>query len=330
MTTSIVHAEGLVKRYGEVTAVDGVDIEVQQGTVLAMLGPNGAGKTTTVRMLTTLSSIDAGCATVAGFDVAAQPHEVRRRIGLAAQGATVDELLTGRENLVMLGELHHLGRPVAKRRAGELLDQFSLAGAADRRVSTYSGGMRRRIDLAATLISAPQVLFLDEPTTGLDPRARRELWDVLDSLVDSGSTILLTTQYLEEAERLADDIVVIDHGVVIARGTPNELKREFGGEQLQLVVRDPLRLDEATAILGSFSGNGDVPQVDRETGATVVATTLGVGGLAQAAQTLQQAGIEVDDLGIRQPTLDEVFLHLTGAAAEGDANQPPHAREASA
>jgi len=308
----MIEASGLVKRYGEVTAVGGVDISVPRGTVLSILGPNGAGKTTTVRMLTTLSSIDEGSATVAGHDVIAEPERVRALIGLTAQNATVDGLLTGRENLVMIGELHHLGRKRAVGRADELLKQFSLTDAADRRVDTYSGGMRRRIDLAATLVSTPPVLFLDEPTTGLDPRARRELWDVLDGLVDSGATILLTTQYLEEAERLADDIVVIDHGKVIARGTPNELKRILGGDQIQLIVRDEARLAEATEILAAAAADGSAPQPDRETGATVVQTDGGVAALSRIAEALHAAGIEVDDLGIRQPTLDEVFLHLTG------------------
>ena len=308
----MIEATGLVKRYGDLTAGGGVDISVPRGTVLSILGPNGAGKTTTVRMLTTLSSIDEGSATVAGQDVIADPETVRALIGLTAQNATVDGLLTGRENLVMIGELHHLGRKRAIERAEELLRQFSLTDAADRRVDTYSGGMRRRIDLAATLVSTPPVLFLDEPTTGLDPRARRELWDVLDDLVDSGATILLTTQYLEEAERLADDIVVIDHGKVIARGTPNELKRILGGDQIQLIVRDPQRLDEATQILAGVAAEGSTPQADRETGATVVQTDGGVEALSRTAAALHSAGIEVDDLGIRQPTLDEVFLHLTG------------------
>ena len=307
----MVEAKGLVKRYGELTAVGGVDISVPRGTVTAILGPNGAGKTTTVRMLTTLSSIDEGSATVAGCDVTTQAQMVRTLIGLTAQNATVDGLLTGRENLVMIGELHHLGRQRAMQRADELLEQFSLT-EANRRVDTYSGGMRRRIDLAATLVSSPPVLFLDEPTAGLDPRARRELWDVLDGLVDSGVAVLLTTQYLEEAERLADDIVVIDYGEVIARGTPNELKRMLGGDQIQLIVRDPAQLAQATEILASAAADGSRPQSDRETGATVVQTSGGVEALSRTAAALHAADIAVDDLGIRQPTLDEVFLHLTG------------------
>ncbi|HWH13427.1 MAG TPA: ATP-binding cassette domain-containing protein [Miltoncostaeaceae bacterium] len=241
MSEYAVLAEGLVKRYGETLAVAGVDLDVPRGTVCALLGPNGAGKTTTVRMLTTLTPPDGGRAQVAGHDVVREARQVRRVLGLAAQDATVDPLLTGRENLVMIGELHHLGRRVAKARADELLQQFALTDAGGRVVKGYSGGMRRRLDLAATLVARPAVLFLDEPTTGLDPRARNELWGVLDTLVDEGATLLLTTQYLEEADRLADDIVVIDHGRVIARGDARELKNQVGGTQLHLTVTDPAR-----------------------------------------------------------------------------------------
>ncbi len=247
-------ARGLVKRYGDTIALGGIDLEVPTGTVTAILGPNGAGKTTAVRILTTLSEADEGTALVAGFDVRSSGNEVRRRIGLAAQDATVDPLLTGRENLVMIGELHQLGRRDAEQRAAELLDQFSLADAADRVVSGYSGGMRRRLDLAATLVARPSVLFLDEPTTGLDPRARLELWAVLDTLVDTGTTLLLTTQYLEEAERLADDIIVIDQGRIIARGDSRKLKREVGGDHVQIVVTDPDQLDLAARVLGDVAG----------------------------------------------------------------------------
>ncbi len=239
MHTSAVEARGLVKRYGTTTALGGIDLEVPTGTVTAVLGPNGAGKTTAVRILTTLSEADEGRAMVAGFDVRTQATEVRRRIGLASQDATVDPLLTGRENLVMLGELHQLGRREAATRAGELLGDFGLTEAADRVMSGYSGGMRRRLDLAATLVARPQVLFLDEPTTGLDPRARLELWAVLDTLVERGTTIVLTTQYLDEAERLADDIVVVDHGCVIAQGDSRSLKSQVGGDQIHVVVVDP-------------------------------------------------------------------------------------------
>jgi ABC-2 type transport system ATP-binding protein len=293
---SAIRASGLVKRFGEMTAVAGIDLDVPVGSVTAVLGPNGAGKTTMVRMLTTLSAPDEGTVTVAGFDVATSPTEVRRRIGYAAQDATVDELLTGHENLVMLGRLHHLGRREAKARAETLLDQFSLTDAADRVVSKYSGGMRRRLDLAATLVATPEVLFLDEPTTGLDPRARNELWEVLDTLVQSGVTILLTTQYLEEAERLADHILVVDHGRVIAAGSARELKRRIGGEAFPDTAGD----------------------------AIIAGTDGGAGALGAVGTALAEAGIEVDELALRPPTLDEVFLELTGrsagdVAAEADA-----------
>jgi ABC-2 type transport system ATP-binding protein len=303
-------ASGLVKHYGDNVALAGIDIDVRAGTVTAVLGPNGAGKTTAVRILTTLTDATAGSATVAGFDVAAQPGEVRRRIGLAAQDATVDPLLTGRENLVMLGELHQLARKDAARRAVELLEQFSLTDAADRVVSGYSGGMRRRLDLAATLVARPQVLFLDEPTTGLDPRARTELWEVLDTLVDSGTTLLLTTQYLDEAERLADDIIVIDRGRVIARGDSRSLKREVGGDHIYAVIVDPSRLDQAAAIVAAATG-GD-PSIDTAARSLNVPTTGGVDSLVTVATQFRDAGIAVEDLSIRQPTLDDVFLTLTG------------------
>ncbi len=311
-----IEAHGLVKRYGPKTALGGVDIAVPAGTVTAVLGPNGAGKTTAVRILTTLSEADGGSATVAGFDVATAPTEVRRRIGLTAQDATVDPLLTGRENLVLVGELHQMPRREAKARAGELLEQFSLTDAADRVISGFSGGMRRRIDLAATLVARPEVLFLDEPTTGLDPRARNELWEVLDTLVGGGTTILLTTQYLDEADRLADDILVIDHGVVIARGDARSLKRQVGGDNIGLVVTDVDRLDDAAALLARVTGSD--PVVDRATRTATAPTTVGVADLGAVANELAAAGLHVEDLGLRQPTLDEVFLTLTGAPIEPD------------
>ena len=320
MTNHAIEAHGLVKRYGAKTALHGIDVEVPVGTVTSFLGPNGAGKTTAVRILTTLSEADEGTATVAGFDVRRNPTEVRRRIGLAAQDATVDPLLTGRENLVMIGELHHLGRRTATARADRLLEDFSLTDAGGRVVGGYSGGMRRRLDLAATLVAEPEVLFLDEPTTGLDPRARAELWEVLDTLVGRGTTVLLTTQYLEEADRLADDIVVIDHGRVIARGDARSLKRQVGGDQIQLAVSDPAHLAEAARLLEAATGR-DV--ITDEAGRSVTApTTDGVTTLATLAAELRQAGIGVDDLGLRQPTLDEVFLTLTGSPAH-DAEAEP-------
>ena len=309
-----IEARGLVKRFGSKTALDGVDIAVPRGTVTAVLGPNGAGKTTAVRILTTLSVPDAGGATVAGFDVATQAHEVRRRIGFAAQDATVDHLLTGRENLVMIGELHQLPRSQARSRAAELLGQFDLEDAADRQAGGYSGGMRRRLDLAATLVARPQVLFLDEPTTGLDPRARNELWAVLDTLVGSGTSVLLTTQYLEEADRLAHDILVVDHGRVIARGDSRSLKRQVGGDNVGVTVLDVERLDDAAAVLAMVTGN--TPVVDRPNRTATAPTTEGVAGLASVARALADRGHEVEDLSLRQPTLDEVFLTLTGSAIE--------------
>ncbi|MGH9234290.1 MAG: ATP-binding cassette domain-containing protein [Acidimicrobiales bacterium] len=315
MTSSLaIDAHDLVKRYGAKTALGGIDLAVPTGTVTAVLGPNGAGKTTAVRILTTLADADEGTATVAGFDVAHQANEVRRRIGLAAQDATVDPLLTGRENLVMIGELHQLRRADARRRAELLLDQFDLVDAADRVTSGYSGGMRRRLDLAATLVANPQVLFLDEPTTGLDPRARNELWAVLDTLVGQGTTLMLTTQYLEEADRLADDIVVIDHGRIIARGDARSLKRQVGGDNIGVTLADPAQLE---AVAGLLAGCTDLqPVIDRPLRTVTVPTGEGVGGLATVARTLADAGITVEDLSLRQPTLDEVFLTLTGEAID--------------
>lgn len=309
-------ATGLVKRYGEKEALCGVDIELARGTVTALLGPNGAGKTTAVRILTTLSEPDAGTATVAGFDVVREAHEVRRRIGLTAQDATVDPLLTGYENLLMVGQLHQLSKKDASLRAGELLESFSLRDAGNRIAGTYSGGMRRRLDLAVTLVAHPEVLFLDEPTTGLDPRARVELWDVLESLVGMGASLLLTTQYLEEADRLADDIVVIDHGRVIAQGDARALKRQVGGDHIGVTVFNAEALDSAVHVL-SQAGTTDVT-IDRFARTVTVPTSGGVDALATVAQALAQANIEVEDLSLRQPTLDEVFLTLTGAAFAAD------------
>ena len=316
-----VQARSLVKRYGSVTAVAGVDLDVPAGTVMAVLGPNGAGKTTMVRMLTTLTVPDEGEAKVAGFDVRTQAGEVRRRIALAAQDATLDPLLTGRENLVMLGELYQLRRADAVGRADELLAEFSLTEAADRRTSGYSGGMRRRLDLAATLVARPEVLFLDEPTTGLDPRARLELWGVLDHLVDTGTTLVLTTQYLEEAERLADDIVVVDHGRIIAQGDSRSLKRQVGGDQIHVVVVEERQLSEAARVVAGVTGTE--PVVNAAVRALTVPTTGGLDAVVSVARALAEARIAAEDLGLRQPTLDEVFLTLTGsapsdAAAEND------------
>ncbi|HMJ75510.1 MAG TPA: ATP-binding cassette domain-containing protein [Iamia sp.] len=317
MSSSLaIEAHGLVKRFGEKTALGGIDVAVPTGTVTSILGPNGAGKTTAVRILTTLSRANEGTATVAGFDVRTHPTEVRRRIGLAAQDATVDPLLTGTENLVMIGELQQLSRRDAKTRAGALLEQFNLADAADKVVSEYSGGMRRRLDLSTTLIADPEILFLDEPTTGLDPRARTELWDVLDTLTEGGTTILLTTQYLEEADRLADDILVIDHGKVIAHGDARSLKRQVGGDNIGVTVSDVGRLDEAAEILGRLTGSE--PVIDRPVRTAVAPTQDGVAGLGKVANALAECGLGVEDLSLRQPTLDEVFLTLTGKPMEDD------------
>ena len=313
-----VRARGLVKRYGSTTALAGIDFEVPTGTVTAVLGPNGAGKTTAIRILTTLADADEGEATVAGFDVAQHPGEVRRRIGLAAQDATVDPLLTGRENLVMLSQLHQFGRRASKDRAARLLEEFSLADAADRVTSGYSGGMRRRLDLAATLVSDPEVLFLDEPTTGLDPRARTELWAVLENLVERGTTLLLTTQYLEEAERLADDIIVIDHGRIIARGDARKLKREVGGDHLNVVISESGSLDDAARVVADVTGTA--PRIDPDARTLTVPVSNGVATLLDTASALADAHIALDDMGLHQPSLDEVFLTLTGAPPD---DEPP-------
>jgi ABC-2 type transport system ATP-binding protein len=308
-----IEAVGLVKRYGDNVALAGVDFDVPRGAVCSLLGPNGAGKTTAVRILTTLTQPDEGSAQVAGFDVCAEPVEVRRRIGLAAQDATVDGLLTGRENLVMIGELHQIPRRPARVRAGELLERFDLVDAADRLVRDYSGGMRRRLDLAATLVAEPEILFLDEPTTGLDPRARMDLWGVLDDLVAGGVTVLLTTQYLEEAERLADDIVVVDHGRVIARGDARSLKRQVGGDQLHVVVADEDDLEVVAHMLARVAGAD--PSIDPPTRSVTAPTDRGPEAIAEVAAQLADAGIAIEDLGLSQPTLDDVFLTLTGSAA---------------
>jgi ABC-2 type transport system ATP-binding protein len=311
-----IEARGLVKRYGDKLALDRVDLDVARGSVCGLLGPNGAGKTTAVRILTTLTTPDAGTARIAGHDLASDPAAVRRSIGLAAQDATVDGLLTGRENLVMIGELHHIGRRRAKERASELLDRFSLADAGDRICKDYSGGMRRRLDLAATLIAEPEVLFLDEPTAGLDPRARNELWDVLDELVAAGVTILLTTQYLEEADRLADDIFVVDRGRVIARGDARSLKRQIGGDQLHVVCKNVDDLAATAEIVERISGAAAT--IDRAGRSVTAPTDRGAAALAVLGGELADRGIGVDDLGLRQPTLEDVFLTLTGARPEAE------------
>ena len=307
-------AEGLTKRFGSTQALAGLDLAAEPGTVLGVLGPNGAGKTTAVRILTTLLRPDGGHAEVAGLDVVKQPDLLRSRIGLAGQYAAVDEYLTGRENLEMFGRLYHLPRKAARRRADELLERFDLADAANRTVKTYSGGMRRRLDLGASLVIAPPVLFLDEPTTGLDPRGRLGMWDVIAGLVNDGTTVLLTTQYLEEADQLANNIVVVDHGRVIARGTADELKRQVGGERLEITVTRGGDLTAAVAALQRYADGS--PHVDRERRHVVVPVSNGSRLLAGVVRDLDDAGIQLDDLAMRRPTLDDVFLALTGHAAE--------------
>lgn len=303
-------AEGLRKRYGETNALDGFDLAVEEGTVCGLLGPNGAGKTTAVRILSTLLRFDSGWAEVAGFDVGRQAAEVRYRIGLAGQQAAVDEVLTGRQNLTMFGRLYRLDARRAVRRADELLDQFGLSEAADKRAGQYSGGMRRRLDLAASLILAPPVLFLDEPTTGLDPRSRNEVWEAVRSLVAEGTTVLLTTQYLDEADQLADRITVIDTGRVIADGTPDELKSTIGGDQIEVVVRGVDELVAAAAVVGRVCEAE--PEVDRDSHRVSAPVRDRVATLTEVLRALDEAGIVAEDIGLRRPTLDDVFLGLTG------------------
>ncbi|MFH8408917.1 ATP-binding cassette domain-containing protein [Streptomyces sp. NPDC018019] len=304
-----VYAEGLQKRYKSHHALRGVDLSVAAGSVLGVLGPNGAGKTTTVRVLSTLLTPDAGHATVAGYDVVRQSKEVRRRIGLAGQYAAVDELLTGRENLVLLGRLLRQGRRGARQRAAELLTRFELEDAADRPVGTYSGGMRRRLDLATCIIGRPPVLFLDEPTTGLDPTSRTVLWKVVRELVGEGITVLLTTQYLEEADQLADQIVVIDTGKVIAAGTPAELKRTVGTDHLQVAVARPGQLPTALSAVSALAAAE--PVVDAAALRLTVQLDTGLESVAALAGALRAAGVEVTDFEVRRPTLDDVFFQLT-------------------
>jgi ABC-2 type transport system ATP-binding protein len=311
---AVIDAQGLVKRYGEVVALDGLDLQVPQGTVLGLLGPNGAGKTTAVRILTTLLIPDAGEATIGGVDLRTNPEGVRRIIGLSGQYAAVDEYLTGYENLDMIGRLYRLGRRRARARARELLDVFDLADAGDRPVKGYSGGMRRRLDLAGALVAEPAVLFLDEPTTGLDPRSRTDMWEVIRQLVGHGTTLLLTTQYLEEADRLADEIVVIDHGRAIARGTADQLKAQVGGERLELVVERSDQLDDARRVLTEVAV-GEI-QIDEHTRRLTAPCAGGAKVLTTALRRLDAEGVEILDVGLRRPTLDDVFLTLTGHVAE--------------
>jgi len=315
-----VEVHGLVKRFGDAVALDDLDLAVERGTVLGLLGPNGAGKTTTVRILSTLLAADAGRAEVAGFDVGTAGAEVRSILGLTGQFAAVDEALTGRENLELFGRLRGLDRAAARSRATELLDRFDLAEDGDRRAKTYSGGMRRRLDLAASLVVEPEVLVLDEPTTGLDPRSRLALWAIVRDLRDRGITVLLTTQYLEEADQLADRIVVIDRGKVIAEGTASELKAAVGGTALEVVVADPAVLDQAVSVV---SGIVEHPvHVDPEGARLSVPVDDGIAVLSAVLPLLHGAGIDVVDIGLRTPTLDDVFLTLTGGPGEPAPEEP--------
>ncbi|OPG06731.1 ATP-binding cassette domain-containing protein [Microbispora sp. GKU 823] len=317
MTHAVV-AEGLRKRYGDTPALDGVDLAVSEGTVHGLLGPNGAGKTTAVRILTTLLRPDGGTARVVGFDVVRQAADVRRSIGLVGQHAALDEVLSGRQNLVMFGRLHHLRPAAARARADELLARFGLAGAGTKPVGQYSGGMRRRLDLAVGMICSPPVLFLDEPTTGLDPRGRTEVWDAVRGLVAAGTTVLLTTQYLEEADQLASRVSVVDAGRVVAEGSPDELKSALGGDRLDVVVRHTADLPAAAAIAGRVAGApGDAPgdvsvDVDADSRRVSAPVRDRSAALPEVLRALDAAGIAVADIAVRRPTLDEVFLHLTG------------------
>ncbi len=310
-TNSII-AENVYKHFGDVKALDGVSIAAESGKILGLLGPNGAGKTTLVRILATLLKPDSGFVSVGGIDVLRNKRQVREIIGLAGQYAAVDEILTGRENLVMVGRLYHMSHGAAKTRAAELLAQFALTDAADRYVKTYSGGMRRRLDLAASMVARPKILFLDEPTTGLDARARIAMWETIRELVSDGTTLLLTTQYLEEADELADRIVVIDQGHVIAEGTADELKSNMAADFIDITIADPLQTAQASALLGSLST--EAPQIDDRRGYIVLAVDNGAGCIADVVRLLDGEAIHISELNLRRPTLNDVFLSITGEA----------------
>jgi ABC-2 type transport system ATP-binding protein len=310
----MIRASGLVKRYGDITALDGLDLAVPKGTILGLLGPNGAGKTTAVRILSTLLAPDEGTATVAGVDLLAHPDKVRSLIGLSGQNAAVDEYLTGYENLNMVGRLYHLGKSKSQARARELLERSDLVEAGDRPVKTYSGGMRRRLDLAAALVASPEVLFLDEPTTGLDPGSRANMWDAIRELVAGGATVLLTTQYMEEVDRLADDIVVIDRGRMIAHGTADELKTQLGGQRVEIIVEKQSHIQPALAVLEELCV-GEV-QVNEQTRRLTAAVTGGADALRQVLGKLEATDVALLDVGLRRPTLDDVFLTITGHGVE--------------
>ena len=319
MSAAAVEAVDLSKHFGDNRAVDGVSFVVPTGTVLGLLGPNGAGKTTLVRMLTTLSVPTSGTARVAGFDIREQPNDVRRSMGLTGQAATVDEILTGRENLKLIGSLYGLPRTYLREATEYLLDRFDLTAAADRMAKTYSGGMRRRLDLAVSLLAAPPILFLDEPTTGLDPQSRSGLWEVLRGLVREGTTLVLTTQYLEEADHLADEIVVVDKGQVIAAGTPTQLKDRAGQASVVVTLTSAADLDRAAELMRSQSREVHVEAGSRR----LTAQAGGLGDMTRIAAVFEHSGIELDDLGLARPSLDDVFLHLTGHRAEAPAAADP-------